>query len=332
MTCRRRCRLRDYEAPFAHYDGKDGAQVLLISQSGDGDTLFGLYDIMQTLEIVPPEGERRDGAPSRSPGRMPDRLAYRGAAGQRRGQGLHPGLAGRRRGAPRDGAADDAGELQADPGDRPARRGAGPLAAGARPRVGAGGAGTADQRLGLLRQRRRQGADQCRHGRGLRAGDPRRGHRGGGGGERSGAGPCAARAARLGWRRSALAGSAPRCRDCSPRSRSRAFPRAASWARRPPPSARSPTFAGSTDRRRWTGWRWQRGPAMPAGRCSIGRAVSWGCCCRATRAGGSCPRTCISPQMPRPSRAFWARTASIRCLRRPAGRCRPRTSRRSVPT
>ena len=32
--------------------------MLLISQQGDRDTLFGLYDIMQTLEIVPPEGPR----------------------------------------------------------------------------------------------------------------------------------------------------------------------------------------------------------------------------------------------------------------------------------
>ncbi len=49
-----------YEAPFAHYDstGNIGARVLLISQAGDQDTLFGLYDIMQTLEIVPTSGPR----------------------------------------------------------------------------------------------------------------------------------------------------------------------------------------------------------------------------------------------------------------------------------
>jgi Trypsin-like peptidase domain len=42
------------------YDAKNGSgyQVLLISQQGDEATLFGLYDIMQTLEIVPLEGER----------------------------------------------------------------------------------------------------------------------------------------------------------------------------------------------------------------------------------------------------------------------------------
>ncbi|MEO0828889.1 MAG: peptidoglycan-binding domain-containing protein, partial [Pseudomonadota bacterium] len=46
------------EPPFVHYDGEDGVKVLLISQRGDQNTLFGLYDIMQTLEIVPTEGER----------------------------------------------------------------------------------------------------------------------------------------------------------------------------------------------------------------------------------------------------------------------------------
>ena len=55
-----------YESPFAHYSATDdlGARVLLISQPGDRDTLFGLYEIMQTLEIVPLDGQRersRDG-------------------------------------------------------------------------------------------------------------------------------------------------------------------------------------------------------------------------------------------------------------------------------
>lgn len=44
-----------HEAPFARYEGND-VLVLLISQSGDGDTLRGLYDVMQTLEIVPAGG------------------------------------------------------------------------------------------------------------------------------------------------------------------------------------------------------------------------------------------------------------------------------------
>ncbi|MEZ5714291.1 MAG: serine protease [Paracoccaceae bacterium] len=49
-----------YSPPFVHYDARgDGpARVLLISQEGDQNTLYGLYDIMQTLEIVPEKGER----------------------------------------------------------------------------------------------------------------------------------------------------------------------------------------------------------------------------------------------------------------------------------
>jgi S1-C subfamily serine protease len=49
-----------YQPPFVQYDaaGNSGFQVLLISQQGDESTLFGLYDIMQTLEIVPLTGDR----------------------------------------------------------------------------------------------------------------------------------------------------------------------------------------------------------------------------------------------------------------------------------
>jgi len=49
-----------YEPPFAHYktSGDLDARILLISQPGDQATLFGLYDIMQTLEIVPLNGPR----------------------------------------------------------------------------------------------------------------------------------------------------------------------------------------------------------------------------------------------------------------------------------
>ncbi|MEP1944455.1 MAG: serine protease, partial [Sulfitobacter sp.] len=52
-----------YEPPFAQYSatGDVDAQVLLISQPGDQDTLFGLYEIMQTLEIVPLDGPRERG-------------------------------------------------------------------------------------------------------------------------------------------------------------------------------------------------------------------------------------------------------------------------------
>ncbi len=49
-----------YAPPFAKYKAKDGSgvQVMLISQSGDSATLGGLYEIMQTLEIVPMDGPR----------------------------------------------------------------------------------------------------------------------------------------------------------------------------------------------------------------------------------------------------------------------------------
>ncbi|PSL18845.1 serine protease [Shimia abyssi] len=49
------------EYPFVQYDttgSVPAAKVLLISQEGNQSTLFGLYDIMQTLEIVPLEGRR----------------------------------------------------------------------------------------------------------------------------------------------------------------------------------------------------------------------------------------------------------------------------------
>ncbi|SPF78448.1 serine protease [Pseudoprimorskyibacter insulae] len=52
-----------YEAPFVHYKSTNdlGSRVLLISQPGDQDTLYGLYEIMQTLEIVPLDGPRERG-------------------------------------------------------------------------------------------------------------------------------------------------------------------------------------------------------------------------------------------------------------------------------
>ncbi|MEM8577548.1 MAG: serine protease [Pseudomonadota bacterium] len=56
-----------YESPFAQYDGTGEvpeARVLLISQPGDRNTLAGLYDIMQTLEIVPLDGPRERGRDS----------------------------------------------------------------------------------------------------------------------------------------------------------------------------------------------------------------------------------------------------------------------------
>lgn len=56
-----------YEAPYAHFNATGfvpDARVLLISQPGDQKTLFGLYDIMQTLEIVPLDGKRERGKDS----------------------------------------------------------------------------------------------------------------------------------------------------------------------------------------------------------------------------------------------------------------------------
>lgn len=49
-----------YNPPFVTYAPKDGSgvQVLLISQPGDQARLRGLYDAMQTLEVVPLDGDR----------------------------------------------------------------------------------------------------------------------------------------------------------------------------------------------------------------------------------------------------------------------------------
>lgn len=50
----------EYEPPFGRFgaSGEVDAQVLLISQDGNQDRLFGLYEILQTLEIMPKEGPR----------------------------------------------------------------------------------------------------------------------------------------------------------------------------------------------------------------------------------------------------------------------------------
>lgn len=49
-----------YEPPFARFAPKGdlAASVLLISQEGDQTRLYGLYEILQTLEIMPPIGPR----------------------------------------------------------------------------------------------------------------------------------------------------------------------------------------------------------------------------------------------------------------------------------
>ena len=53
-------RFDHYEPPFVHYTEKSGSglKVILISEPGNQDSLSGLYDVLQTLEVVPAEGER----------------------------------------------------------------------------------------------------------------------------------------------------------------------------------------------------------------------------------------------------------------------------------
>ncbi len=52
-----------YEPPFVHFRERAGSgfRLLLISKPGDQATLSGLYDLIQTLEIIPVEGERQLG-------------------------------------------------------------------------------------------------------------------------------------------------------------------------------------------------------------------------------------------------------------------------------
>jgi peptidoglycan hydrolase-like protein with peptidoglycan-binding domain len=49
-----------YEPPFVHFTEKNnsGLRVVLISEPGDRATLRGLFDILQTLEVIPQGGER----------------------------------------------------------------------------------------------------------------------------------------------------------------------------------------------------------------------------------------------------------------------------------
>ena len=55
-----------YEPPFVHFVEKSGSglQVFLISEPGDQSSLYGLYDILQTLEVVPATGDRQRGETS----------------------------------------------------------------------------------------------------------------------------------------------------------------------------------------------------------------------------------------------------------------------------
>lgn len=49
-----------YTPPFAQYAarGDSGMQIWLISQPGDQDALYALYDLVQSLAVLPPEGPR----------------------------------------------------------------------------------------------------------------------------------------------------------------------------------------------------------------------------------------------------------------------------------
>lgn len=49
-----------YTPPFAQYQAKgdSGVQVWLISQPGDQEALYGLYDLLQSLAVMPAEGPR----------------------------------------------------------------------------------------------------------------------------------------------------------------------------------------------------------------------------------------------------------------------------------
>ncbi len=52
-----------HEAPFAHFNeiNNSGMRALLLSQEGSQTTFYGLYEILQTLEIIPLDGERDRG-------------------------------------------------------------------------------------------------------------------------------------------------------------------------------------------------------------------------------------------------------------------------------
>ncbi len=51
----------EFQPPFVKYGSRQattGVEVLLISQTGDAQRLAGLYQLMQVLEIIPPDGPR----------------------------------------------------------------------------------------------------------------------------------------------------------------------------------------------------------------------------------------------------------------------------------
>jgi hypothetical protein len=80
-----------YEPPFVHYTATDGSdlRIILISQPGDQTGLYGLYDLLQTLDVVPPDGPRERRERSFSLAGANDRVASR--AEVRLAQGLIKG-------------------------------------------------------------------------------------------------------------------------------------------------------------------------------------------------------------------------------------------------
>lgn len=56
-----------YEPPFVHFNGPtpEAMRVILISQPGERAALYGLYDILQTLAIIPPQTEQFAGERTR---------------------------------------------------------------------------------------------------------------------------------------------------------------------------------------------------------------------------------------------------------------------------
>lgn len=75
-----------YEPPFVHYTARDGSdtRILLLSQPGDEAALRGLYDTLQSLQIVPATGAREIAADSFTlRGESADRITVAFAATRR---------------------------------------------------------------------------------------------------------------------------------------------------------------------------------------------------------------------------------------------------------
>lgn len=70
-------RFARHEPPFAHFEPttEEGVRALLISLPGDAAALAGLYEAMQSLEIVPREGERSIGRNTFALAAQNDRIA-----------------------------------------------------------------------------------------------------------------------------------------------------------------------------------------------------------------------------------------------------------------